>query len=177
VVKRTQAASENYGREKGKTPDRLADTQILVSYRGTPFVGDEPSVGMAGPAAGERAPDVQGLQREGLGFPLRLFDVLRGTEHVLLLQVGDGEADHAISFARSFREQWGSFVRVAAIAGTPLPGTPYFVGHVDANGGFAEAYGGDARAILVRPDGHIGWRGSSWRAPGLAGYLERIVSI
>src|SRR5690606_27960402 len=106
VVKRTQAASENYGREKGKTPDRMADTQILVSYRGSPLVGDEVGAEMTGPAAGDRAPDVQGLQREGFGFPLRLFDVLKGTGHVLLLRVADGEAENAIAFARAFCRQW-----------------------------------------------------------------------
>ncbi|WP_353645133.1 FAD-dependent monooxygenase [Mesorhizobium sp. WSM2239] len=177
VLMRTQAASENYGREKRKAPDRMADTQILVSYRGSPLVGDEASVEMAGPAAGDRAPDVQGLQREGLGFPLRLFDVLKGTRHVLLLRVADGEADDAIAFAKAFREQWEPFVRVAAIARTQLPGTPYLAGLLDAEGGFVDAYGSDARAILVRPDGYIAWRGPSWRAPGLTGYLERVLSI
>jgi hypothetical protein len=34
---------------------------------------------------GDRAPDVVGLRREKVGFPLRLFDVLRGTAHVLLM--------------------------------------------------------------------------------------------
>ncbi|MDX2168271.1 MAG: FAD-dependent monooxygenase [Deltaproteobacteria bacterium] len=35
------------------------------------------------PRAGERAPDARGLRREGSGAPLRAFDLLRGTRHVL----------------------------------------------------------------------------------------------
>jgi 2-polyprenyl-6-methoxyphenol hydroxylase-like FAD-dependent oxidoreductase len=180
VVKRTQAASESYGREPGKTPDPLADTQILVSYRGTPYIGDEKSFEMPGPAAGDRAPDVQGLNQSGLGFPLRLFDILRGPEHVLLIQLADPAAadgmDDAVSFAREMQRQWRPFVRIAAIARTPQAETPFLTALHDRRGGFAEAYGHEARAILVRPDGYIGWRGPSWRSPGLAGYLERVFS-
>ncbi|MDQ6435930.1 FAD-dependent monooxygenase [Mesorhizobium sp. LHD-90] len=179
VVKRTQAASENYGRERGKAPDRLADTQILVSYRGTPFIADEDSE-MAGPVAGDRAPDVQGLSQSGLGFPLRLFDVLRGTEHVLLIQLADPVAaediDDAVSFAREFHREWSPVVRIATITRTPQADTPFLTTLLDRQGGFAEAFGSEARAILVRPDGYIGWRGPSWRSPGLAGYLERVFS-
>lgn len=173
VVMRTQAASENYGREKGKAPDRLVDTQVLVSYRGSPLVEND-AADMAGPAAGDRAPDVQGLARPGQGFPVRLFDVLKGTDHVLLLQVADGEANDATAFAKKFRAGWGSFARVAVIARAPLPGSPWATTLTDAEGGFAEAFGGDARAVLVRPDGHIGWRGPSWRSPGLDAYMGRI---
>ncbi|MEQ1950802.1 FAD-dependent monooxygenase [Mesorhizobium yinganensis] len=180
VVKRTQAASENYGRERGKAPDRLAETQILVSYRGTPFVGDENPVEMTGPAAGDRAPDVLGLSQNGLGFPLRLFDVLRGTEHVLLIQLaGSGasdELDEVVSFAREMQRKWCPFIRIAAIVRTPQAGTPLLTALHDRQGGFAKTYGHEARAILVRPDGYIGWRGPSWRSPGLAGYLVQVFS-
>src|SRR3712207_2117726 len=91
VVARTLAASLSYGREAGGAPDRLADTQIRVSYRGTGWVGNSGGAAEAGyPAAGDRAPDAGGLLRRGLGFPLRLFDVLRGTEHVLIAHLPPG---------------------------------------------------------------------------------------
>jgi hypothetical protein len=32
------------------------------------------------------------LRRRGLGFPLRLFDVLRGIEHVLIAHVAEADA-------------------------------------------------------------------------------------
>ncbi len=41
VVARTRAASEGYGREPGGKPDRLADTQLLISYRGTDWIRDD----------------------------------------------------------------------------------------------------------------------------------------
>jgi 2-polyprenyl-6-methoxyphenol hydroxylase-like FAD-dependent oxidoreductase len=181
VVERTKAASENYGRERGKAPDRLADTQILVSYRGTRYVGDEQSVAMTGPVAGDHAPDVQGLSQNGLGFPLRLFDILQGTGHVLLIQLADSdtadELDDAVSFARGLQQRWPTFVRIAAISRTPRAEMPFLTALVDGEGHFAEAYGHDARAVLVRPDGYIGWRGPSWRSPGLAAYFERVLSM
>lgn len=174
VVKRTQAASESYGREKGKAPDRMADTQILVSYRGTPFVADENSA-LPGSAAGDRAPDVEGLTRAGFGFPFRLFDIIKGTEHVLLVQLADAaQAEDAVAFARDLRKDRGPWVRVAAIAATALSDTAQLPCFLDPQGRFAKAYGRDARAILVRPDGYIGWRGASWRSSGLADHLGRI---
>jgi 2-polyprenyl-6-methoxyphenol hydroxylase-like FAD-dependent oxidoreductase len=61
VVARTVAASVNYGREPGGKLDRLADTQIRVSYRGTEWVRDDARE-HTGPAAGDRAPDADGMR-------------------------------------------------------------------------------------------------------------------
>jgi 2-polyprenyl-6-methoxyphenol hydroxylase-like FAD-dependent oxidoreductase len=77
VVARTRAASENFGKEPGGKPDRQADTQILVSYRGTDWIRDDAKdVNASGPVAGDRAPDAQGLWRHGVGFPVRMFEIL-----------------------------------------------------------------------------------------------------
>jgi hypothetical protein len=132
---------------------------------------------MAGPAAGDRAPDVAGLTRNGLGFPLRLFDVLKGTDHVLIVRLSAGAADEiaeAGSLARDIREKWGPLTRVVAITPAPLPDAPFLTILHDPQGRFAEAYGSDARAILVRPDGYIGWRGVSWSRKA-TGYLESVL--
>src|SRR3712207_9527061 len=48
VVARTLAASLSYGREAGGAPDRLADTQIRVSYRGTGWVSHSGGASEAG---------------------------------------------------------------------------------------------------------------------------------
>jgi 2-polyprenyl-6-methoxyphenol hydroxylase-like FAD-dependent oxidoreductase len=67
VVARTRAATESYGRESGGKPDRLADTQIRVSYRGTDWVRDDAKdLDAAVPEAGDRAPDAGGLTRHGM---------------------------------------------------------------------------------------------------------------
>jgi hypothetical protein len=175
VVRRTRAASESYGRERGGgAPDRFADTQILVSYKGTPFVRDDLGAETPGPAAGDRAPDAAGLTRFGLGFPLRLFDVLRGTAPVLLAALAEGEASGGLAaFAQAMRPR----LRVVAIAPDPRPEEPALTILHDPAGAFAQAYGDAANAVLVRPDGHIGWRGSAWRAASLRGYLSEAFGL
>jgi 2-polyprenyl-6-methoxyphenol hydroxylase-like FAD-dependent oxidoreductase len=84
VVERTKAASLTFGRERATRENRLADTQILVNYRGSPLVTEASGVEGIGLRPGDRAPDVLGLRQEKVGFPLRLFDVIRGTTHVLM---------------------------------------------------------------------------------------------
>jgi hypothetical protein len=51
---------------------------------------------------GDRAPDVVGLRREKVGFPLRLFDVLRGTVHVLLIR----PTEPMYTFWHYMRNRW-----------------------------------------------------------------------
>jgi len=180
VVARTRAASEGYGRERGGTPDRLADTQIRVSYRGTGWVRDDaegldPKV----PAAGDRAPDVVGLRRHALGFPLRLFDVLRGTEHVLVVHLANADMSRSAvdlaACARELRLRFGARLRIVAVtAAGSVPDLPEIAFLDDPHGAFADAYGAEGASFLVRPDGYIGWRGRSWRDTGLRAHLDRI---
>ncbi len=180
VVARTRAASVAYGREPGGRPDRLAGTQIRVSYRGTDWVRDDrQDPNGAGPAAGDRAPDAEGLSRHGIGFPLRLFDVLRGTEHVLIVHLDGGDATQRLAelaaFAQDIRVRLGSRVRTVAItAADGMPEQPGLALLHDRHGAFSEAYGAEA-ALLVRPDGYVGWRGRSWRDAGLLAHLDRIL--
>ncbi|WP_407529027.1 FAD-dependent monooxygenase [Methylobacterium oryzisoli] len=180
VVARTRAASEGYGRERTGTPDRLADTQILVSYRGTPWVRDDAASQDGGPAAGDRAPDAVGLMRQGCGFPLRLFDVLRGTEHVLIVHLPQDGAPETIADLSRWAQQHASHrrgcLRVVAVT-TPaahraVPGVALLE---DPSGAFAAAYGPEPMSYLVRPDGHLGWRGRSWREAGLQEHLQSLL--
>src|SRR5262249_35312065 len=64
VVARTRAASEGYGRESGGKPDRLADTQIRISHRGSDW-GREDAAGLdpALPGAGAPRPRRSGRRR------------------------------------------------------------------------------------------------------------------
>lgn len=182
VVERTKAASIGYGRERGGKPDRLADTQILVSYRESAWVnGDGTDVADSAPAPGDRAADVAGLRRRNVGYPLRLFDILRGTDHVLIAHlpgayVADRFADLA-AFTKANRVQWGGFCRVVAIVSAEADDLPNVSGiavYKDADGTFAATYGGREAAFLVRPDGYLGWRGMSWRASGLVDYWSAV---
>ena len=179
VVARTRAANEGHGRES--KPDRLADTQVRVSYNRTAWVRDDAGPVDdgpvdAGPVAGDRAPDVTGLRRRGIGFPVRLFDILRGTEHVLLVRAGHEEAPELAAFARKIPSRSGMPLRIVGIvqeegvddqAGIAL--------YRDAENAFARTYGSAAAAFLIRPDGYIGWRGKSYRDAGLVTYVDRVV--
>jgi len=177
VIARTLAASLSYGREAGGAPDRLADTQIRVSYRGTGWVHDSKGAAEASqPVAGDRAPDAVGLLRRGRGFPLRLFDVLRGTEHVLIIHLTEGDASGKLAdladFARDVGSRLGGRLRVVAVMHDGS--TEYRPGIVllhDRQGAFAAAYGTEEASFLVRPDGYLGWRGRSWRDGGVLPHL------
>ena len=175
VVARTRAASESYGREN--KPDRLADTQILVSYCGTAWVRDDAGEGAAGPGpgAGDRAPDAVGLRRRGVGAPVRLHDVLRGTDHVLVVHLLPGAAPDFAAVAGEIVSRTGLSLRIVGIAaddgGVDPPGIALYR---DSDGAFGKKYGLPGAAFLVRPDGYVGWRGASYRDGGILAYLDRI---
>ncbi|MBY0331329.1 MAG: FAD-dependent monooxygenase [Acetobacteraceae bacterium] len=77
----------------------------------------------------------------------------------------------------------GAWVEAAARIATPTrPGVvPHRIGGdlVDTGGGFHAAYGiGPAGAVLVRPDGHVGWRSADGAADAtgaLVGAMDRIL--
>ena len=176
VVARTRAATMNYGREAGGKPDRLADTQIPVSYRGTGWVRDDgESPDGTTPLAGDRAPDVAGLWRRGVGFPQRLFDLLRGTEHVLVVHVPGSDPAPDLrdlaTFAREAGVRVGGRLRVVAVTQAVSDDQPGLALFHDRDGAFAKAYGVGLSSVLVRPDGYLGWRGRTWRDAGLHAHL------
>ncbi|HEX2529782.1 MAG TPA: FAD-dependent monooxygenase [Geminicoccus sp.] len=182
VLERTiaQTAAFRTGQTGGKrgSDTRLEDSQLTIAYRDSAWVVDEMSGEADGPAAGDRAPDASGLRRLGLGMPVRLFDLLRGTEHVLLLDVqDDDEAGRGVATASLLRHRFGRRVRCYGIVApgqgrTDLPLLPLIE---DADGMFAAAYGsGRQRAWVVRPDGHIGYRGLEGDGP--IRYLEKVLA-
>lgn len=176
VLERTRQASLGYGREHGK-PDPYADTQIRISYRGTAFVDeDAPVAGPDEPAAGDRAPDVNGLLRRGFGFPLRLFDTLRSGRPTLVAAADAGEVQAWLERQPKRRAGQLGIVVINTGDAAPWPDLPGIVLLADAADGFVGAYGHSARFWLVRPDGHIGWRGTSLDQPGLARQLNRLCS-
>ncbi len=173
VVARTRAANEGHGRES--KPDRLADTQVRVSYNRTAWVQDDAGPVDAGPGAGDRAPDSTGLQRRGIGFPVRLFDILRGTEHVLLVRAGREETPELAAFARKISSRSGIPLRVVGIVqARDVDDQAGIALYRDAENSFAHAYGSGAAAFLIRPDGYIGWRGRSYRDAGLVTYFDQV---
>jgi 2-polyprenyl-6-methoxyphenol hydroxylase-like FAD-dependent oxidoreductase len=177
VVARTRAASENYGKEPAGKPDRQADTQILISYRGTEWVRDD-AQDASGPVAGDRAPDAQGLRRHGVGFPVRLFEILKGTEHVLVSYLTESDPARQLADLSAWTQQLprslAPRLRVVAVTKDSSPDHPDIALYQDRAGGFATGYGGRNTCMLVRPDGYIGWRGSTPRDAGLRTFLDKI---
>ncbi len=190
VVRKTLEASRNFGRERGKE-DPLENTQVLISYRGSPAVTDLATPDALAVRAGDRAPDASGLVRQGFGFPLRLFDLLRGPEHVLVAWLdaaGGSEAARLETVAAGLEAEFGALLRVVGIAGkaSQPPSDPVgAVLAVDSEGRFAAAYracGGSSasraprrpcRVDAVRPR-RRGRRGASAQGAGQGQALELV---
>lgn len=177
VVARTRAESEGLGRTKRGPDDRLKDTQILVNYRDSGWIEDAGAATGDAPRAGDRAPDAQGLRRDHVGFPLRLFDVLRGTEHVLVLYVGEQAGSYAEDVAALGQLAAAKgLVRIVAIAApggaTVDLGIPLLLR--DVEGDFARSYHAKAGMMwLVRPDGYIGLRAAALDRAALERFIRR----
>ncbi len=61
------------------------EAQLLINYRGSPIVARNDVSNGDGPLSGDRAPDCRGLVRDIANFPFRLFELLTGRNHTLLL--------------------------------------------------------------------------------------------
>ena len=106
------------------------------------------------PHAGDRAPDVE------LGYARRIFDLLRGPQHTLLLFGGRSTAliERFSELAREVSARYGDLVKPVVLR---LPNAQPPRGEIDENGTAHDRYGADPGAIyLVRPDGYIGFRGA-----------------
>ncbi|WP_341987500.1 FAD-dependent monooxygenase [Azorhizobium sp. AG788] len=172
VIARTTEESLNFG--KRGAGDRLADTQIRVTYRGGPL---SPAAEGA-LCAGDRVPDVQGLRRHGLGFDVRLFDVLKGTGFVLLVPVRETTAA-VEALAGDLHRRWPHQIRVVAVVsdGAPEDEPPGVEVLIDTTGAFGKAFG-DAQAWLVRPDNYLGWSGpAADAATSVPHYLREAIGL
>ncbi|MFE1791049.1 FAD-dependent monooxygenase [Streptomyces sp. NPDC059525] len=181
VVGRTvRHARRTAGAADQGTAAVLREAQLLVGYPDSPVVV-RPSPGEAdgsGPGPGERAPDCGGLAGEVPAYPLRLHDLLRGREHVLLVYT-DGAWD---SYVPRLAALTGGLPagRLTAYAvltegGTAYAGATPMPVYRDARGEFALRYGVRApTAFVVRPDGYLGARLCPPAAEGLAEYLAGV---
>lgn len=137
----------------------LREAQLLVGYRGSPLVGEPDPDSADGPQPGDRAPDCGGLTREIATYAVRLYDLLRETDHVLLWYGSprDGAFDElAATVGGSYR---GRVVpRVILPEGEPDRGTGP-PAYWDGRGEFARLYGVRGPTVfVVRPDGYLGAR-------------------
>lgn len=160
----------------------LHEMQMLVSYRDTPLVGEVLDWDLGtGPGAGDRAPDVHGLTQHGVGRPRRLFELTAGTAHTLLLYVHEKADEPALRAiedlgAQIQRERHG-LVRVFLVmspdaAVSPTGTIPTLV---DSAGAFGEGWSPNGSGVyLIRPDGHIGFRGTPAFGVALLDHLSQV---
>jgi hypothetical protein len=162
----------------------LREAQLLVAYPDSPVVGegDAAEVLKGGPEPGERAPDCRGLRRAAVAFPVRLYEVLDGRQHTLLLYVDRaeqmGELAAAADAART-RARGHLDVRIILAGGAVI--LDDVVGELldapvpvlrDASGEFRAAYGAvGGCCYLLRPDGHVGFRAGRTGTDELTAHL------
>jgi 2-polyprenyl-6-methoxyphenol hydroxylase-like FAD-dependent oxidoreductase len=149
------------------------EAQLLVGYRGSPIVGPDRQW-PEGPAPGDRAPDCDGLRHDLTAFPSRLFDLLRGPDHTLLLYADDeaqlAPYDEVVASARRGAQgQLSAWVVAAPHLRTDGLSLPVVHDGLDA---FRKMYGArGGEGFLLRPDGYLGLRESPVSAPGLRAHL------
>ncbi|MGW3008146.1 FAD-dependent monooxygenase [Streptomyces sp. NPDC001219] len=149
------------------------EAQLLVGYRGSPIVGPDGQP-CQGPAAGDRAPDCDGLRHDLTTFPSRLFDLLRGQEHTLLLYADDeaqlAPYDEVVASARRAAQgQLGVWLIAAPRLGTDGLLLPVVRDSLDT---FRRNYGArGGEGFLIRPDGYLGLRDAPVSGPRLTEHL------
>lgn len=149
--------------------------QLSISYAGSPLVSEADPVAPS-VQPGERAPDVRGLTRDMVAFPVRLFELFAGVNHTLLLF---GPAEIEESDIREFEDLATRAVDAAhgkldvyLISSTPVESILPVV--IDREGEFAAAYGtADLSAFVIRPDGYLGHRESPAGVTGVLTHLSR----
>lgn len=139
----------------------LREAQLLVNYRGSSLVDAPAAEGGPVPAPGDRAPDCGGLARDLARYPLRLFDLLRGPHHTLLLHAGPDTpaellhrcAEAATAAAHGLLDVYVVLAPESRPTGVRLPCVR------DGEGAFAAAYAArPGEAFIVRPDGYLSAR-------------------
>ncbi|MGW6984912.1 FAD-dependent monooxygenase [Streptomyces sp. NPDC054932] len=165
----------------------MREAQLLVGYRGSPVV--DPAGEGRGPRPGDRAPDCEGLTGSIAAYPMRLYDVLREREHVLLLY-GNGNGPGSVAGAgldelvRTARESSGGRLEVCVLLpadagpgaedGAEAHGTRLPV-YRDSRGEFARLYRAEEpTAFVIRPDGYLGARLSPPAPQPLAAHLAAV---
>lgn len=155
------------------------EAQLLISYADSPAVaGSTVPSAPAAPRAGERAPDAAGLSRESVNHQLRLFDVLGGVDHSLVLYAdaaaGTGDVAGLESLAAEMSAKSHAHFDIHVVAApTAQVGSTDLPLLRDTDGRFADGYLPDGSTVFViRPDGYVGYRGPVTDAKAALAYLE-----
>jgi 2-polyprenyl-6-methoxyphenol hydroxylase-like FAD-dependent oxidoreductase len=175
----------------------LGASELAIAYRDSPIVAEDregllralrpvaAGSGMRGylsfaaaPRAGDRAPNVA-FTAPGANGAERLFDVLQGTTHSLLMFAGDGaRIDEAFgAVAHLVRDHYDGLIKPLVVStevrsDRPLAEIPLI--H-DAQGTLHARFGARSACLyLIRPDGYVGYRALAPDVYKLRAYLERL---
>lgn len=137
-------------------------SQLWTRYRESPAVTQDGPV-KRGPRAGDRAP--YGFFESGPESGKSIFEALRGTDHHLLVFEGEGQDGARLEAAREEIE--------GLLGRYELPVRVHRI--TSENRQLHRRYGvREPGAFLIRPDGHIAYRGGASDIVGLKLYLDRL---
>ncbi|MGO9598209.1 MAG: FAD-dependent monooxygenase [Isosphaeraceae bacterium] len=161
-------------------------SELGINYRKSPIVaeGRPDTLGLhsfPGPRAGDRVPDLPFHTTTNDGTA-RLFDLLKGTGHHLLLFEGDQPTttihENLGALARQVRDRASSWIEPRiAIGAASKPEALSWDGPVvlDADRSLHHRFGASAPCLyLIRPDGYIGYRSEPVDPERLWAYLDRL---
>ncbi len=150
-----------------------ANTQFLINYRESKLAQGRVPEGDRGAAPGERLDTVQGLRCPYLSVDLRLIEFQRHGDFLLVGYGGDWGS--LAGLVAELQTALGSAIYAVAIVDPagPRPSEPLLCVH-DAGGQARQAWGDGPGAILVRPDGYVGWRGRPTRDGELDRFLAQV---
>jgi pentachlorophenol monooxygenase len=185
VVGRTIRHAQSQFQDADKddpTTEGLREAQLLVAYPDSPLADESVDDGAlaGGPRPGERAPDARGLERVDGSASARLFELLRGTEPVLLLYAGVAAPSEAVrdfeAIDAGARELVGGRLVAYAVLARGVGERPGSLDSlIDESGEFSSAYGAaDTFLYLIRPDGYVGFRAAPAAQEPLLAYLQKI---
>ncbi|MBW3598817.1 MAG: FAD-dependent monooxygenase [Planctomycetes bacterium] len=147
-------------------------SELGVHYRGSPVVAEDRTGAWAGPRPGERIPDVDLASPTGA---VRLFDLLRGTKHVLLCFEESRERLEPI--ATAVRDRWKDLIDLYVVVRNGGPAIDGAAGLLqDASGELHGRFHAESPCLyLIRPDGYLGYRARPPDAAAFERYLTKVV--
>jgi 2-polyprenyl-6-methoxyphenol hydroxylase-like FAD-dependent oxidoreductase len=133
--------------------------QLRIRYPRSPLNAEDGSGWGDAPAPGDRAREAEPLVD---GKPGRVYDILRGTHHSVLLFTGlDDDARPAVELCRiaeRIEESYPGLVKARVISAERFADHPAALGDPDRS--VHRQYGVTAAsAFVIRPDKHVGYRG------------------
>jgi hypothetical protein len=127
-------------------------------------------------------PDARLVHPDGVHHQ-RLQDLLHQPRHHLIMYLPDGSHHGSLvavyALADRIRSEFGGYVSMSVVTNSPVDpklsdlrefAVPTLV---DGEGDFRRRYGHQAGLWLMRPDGHLAYRGNPVEADHLLAWLER----